>query len=232
MARSSLGSGRKRLLGLALVIAAVPLIVACNAIIGLSDFEKTECNGGGKCSDGSVPPIDGDKPDVLVDGDIPDVRGANAVSWAAWPMPNNPVVDGGTDLPNPIKYKVLDANRLQDLVTNLVWRRATLPATSYAAATTACDGLANGPWRLPKRIELVTLLDFTRKGGVLIGPEFTNVANETVWSSSEYRTVDTSRPTAEVGITDKFWTVDFAKGNVDALNETLKASVLCVGATK
>lgn len=224
-------SDRKRVLGLALVIAAVPLVVACNAIIGLSDFEKTECNGGGKCSDGGVPPIDGDIPDRQIDGDVPDVRGAAPVSWAAWPMPN---YDGGAEfLPHPIKYEIVDANRIKDSVTGLLWRRATLPAATYDSAKAACTGLdpATGPWRLPKRIELVTLLDFSQTRGVLIGKDFTGVANVKVWSSSEYRTVDTKQASAPVIVTDQYWIVDFESGKVDTLSSAggLVAAVLCVG---
>jgi hypothetical protein len=225
-------SDRKRLLGLAMVAAVVPLVVACNAIIGLSDFEKTECNGGGKCGDGSVPP-DGGQPDVVVDGDVPDARGANPVSWAAWPMPN---YDGGAEfLPHPISYNVLDGNRIEDTVTGLVWRRSTLAPVAYDAARLACNTLdpATGPWRLPKRIELVTLLDFSQKQ-FFIGPQFTGVKNVRVWTSSEYRVrdlvdLDPKKPSI---ITDAFWTVDFGTGAVDTLSTAGDpvASVLCVRA--
>ena len=225
-------SDGKRLRGLALVVAVVPLVVACNAIIGLSDFEKTECNGGGKCG-AAGPPPDAGLPDVQVDGDVPDARGANPVSWAAWPMPN---YDGGSEfLPHPINYHPLDTNRVEDTVTGLVWRTATLPAVPYDAARLACNTLdpKTGPWRLPKRIELVTLLDFSRKQ-FLIGPVFTGVKNVRVWTSSEYRVrdfvdLDPKKPSI---ITDAFWTVDFGTGVVDTLSTAGDpvASVLCVRA--
>lgn len=225
-------SDRKRLRGLALMVAVVPLVVACNAIIGLSDFEKTECSGGGKCGDAGPPP-DAGLPDVQVDGDVPDARGANPVSWAAWPMPN---YDGGSEfLPHPINYNPLDANRVADVVTGLVWRTATLPAVAYDAARLACNTLdpKTGPWRLPKRIELVTLLDFSRKQ-FLIGPVFTGVKNVRVWTSSEYRVrdfvdLDPKKPSI---VTDAFWTVDFGTGVVDTLSTAGDpvASVLCVRA--
>ena len=231
-------SDRKRLWGLAMMAAAVPLVVACNAIIGLSDFEKTECNGGGRCGDGGVPPIDGNMPDVVVDGDVPDVRGADPVSWAAWPMPN---YDGGATppLPRPIEYNVLDKDRVEDKVTGLVWRRATIGTMGYDAAKLACGTLeASGLWRLPKRIELVTLLDFGSPLKApqlyLIGAEFGDggVKNGPVWTSSEYRVrdltnLDPDRPSI---ITDSLWTIDFKTGVVDALPRGDNASVLCVRA--
>jgi len=226
-------SDRNRLWKLVVLAAVVPLVLACNALIGLSDFEKAECSGGGRCGDGGAV-TDGDKPpDARIDVDVPDAPGANPVSWAAWPMPN---YDGGSEfLPHPINYNPLDTNRVEDTVTGLVWRTATLPAVPYGAARLACNTLdpKTGPWRLPKRIELVTLLDFSRKQ-FLIGPVFTGVKNVRVWTSSEYRVrdfvdLDPKKPSI---ITDAFWTVDFGTGLVDTLSTAGDpvASVLCVRA--
>jgi len=226
MARSD-----RKLLFVGLVALAVPTLLACNAIIGLSDFEKVEC-AGARCGDGSAQPDVINQPDVVADAPI-EARGANPVSWAQWPMPN---YDGGAEfLPHPIKYEILDADRIRDTVTGLVWRRSTLPAAPYEAAKLACNTLdpATGPWRLPKRIELVTLLDFSRKApAFLIGPEFTNVKNVTVWTSSEYRVRDLNDLTKKASVvTDAFWTVDFKTGAVDTLSTAGDpvASVLCVG---
>ncbi|CAN5818982.1 hypothetical protein BH11MYX4_BH11MYX4_68110 [soil metagenome] len=226
-------SDRKRLAFVGLVALAVPTLLACNAIIGLSDFEKVEC-AGTRCGDGGGQPDVINQPDVVVSDAPIEARGANPVSWAAWPMPN---YDGGAEfLPHPIKYAPLGLDRVKDTVTGLVWRTSTLPAVPYEAAKLACSTLdpATGPWRLPKRIELVTLLDFSRKPpAFLIGPEFTNVKNVTVWTSSEYRVRDLTDLTKKPSVvTDAFWTVDFKTGAVDALSTAGDpvASVLCVGA--
>lgn len=221
MARSE----RKRVAVAVVIALAVPALVACNGIIGLSDFEKGEC-AGRRCGDAGIPPVNEGGPDVISDAP-PEVRGAAPVSWAQWPMPNS---DGGGDfLPNPMKYIVVDADRVEDVVTGLVWRRATLSAQlSLDDAKSACAALDNAAgWRLPKRIELVTLLDFARPS-FLVDPVFTGVKNVRVWSSSESRTlVDKA-----VVVTDAFWTVDFGTGVVDVLSASggAVASVLCVKA--
>jgi hypothetical protein len=206
----------------ACVAALLPLAVACNSVIGLSDFTKGEC-AGARCGDG------GELPDQVVDGGadvrldaLPDVKGADPVSWAKWPMPN---YDGGAiTLPNPLVYSILDANRVEDTVTGLVWRRSVLAAdATQAEASAACAALdrATGPWRLPKRIELVTLLDFSRTS-ILIDPALTGVKNVRVWTSSESRPIKVA-PGA-------YWTVSFETGSVDVLSAELVAKVLCVRA--
>lgn len=226
MARSE----RKRLLGFAFAALFVPALIACNSIIGLSDFEKTEC-AGRRCADAGIPPGNEGGLDVISDAP-PEVRGADPVSWAQWPMPNS---DGGVDLlPHPMKYTVVDANRLQDTVTGLIWRRSTLPsALNLDDAKRACAelDLATGPWRLPKRIELVTILDFGRPT-FFVDPLFTGVRNVRVWSSSESRVRDLKSAQTPLVVTDAFWTVDFGTGVVDVLSTSGDpvASVLCVKA--
>jgi len=199
--------------------AALAALVACNGIIGLSDFDKAPCPGGA-CTDGATPDAALESGADASDAS-PDVKGADPVSWAKWKMPN---YDGGAVfLPNPLLYNVVDANIIEDTVTNLAWQRSTLPAdATLEEAKTACAKLdpQTGPWRLPKRIELVTLIDYSRSG-ILIDPQFTGVKNLRVWSSSE------SRPlTAD----QAYWTVNFENGMVDVLPGTLVAKVLCVRA--
>jgi hypothetical protein len=223
--RSAVRTSRQRRLVLAGALALLlPTALACNSIIGLTDFEKTEC-AGARCADDGGPLPDQfveAGADVVTDAPI-DVRGADPVSWPKWPMPN---YDGGgaVSLPNQLNYTVLDGNRIQDGVTGLVWRRSVLPAdATQDEAKAACATLdpATGPWRLPKRVELITLLDFGRSG-ILIDPQFTGVKNVRVWTSSEGRPFNVS-PVA-------YWTVSFETGIVDVLPLELVAKVLCVRA--
>lgn len=202
-------------------VALATLLAACNTLIGLSDLEKGEC-GGGRCEGGPSPNLDAG-PDVAVDaGPDVEVRGADPTAWAQWPMPN---YDGGADLlPHPLKYNVLDNDRLEDSVTHLVWRRAVLATPqTYDDAKRSCAALdrATGPWRLPKRIELVTLLDFGRTS-FLIDPLFTGVKNVRVWTSSEKRPFNVEP--------DAYWTVNFETGVVEVLSIAggAEARVLCV----
>jgi hypothetical protein len=216
-------SDRKRLAFAGVVAIAVPIFVACNGIIGLSDFEKVEC-GGRRCADGPITPANEGGVDVVVGDAAAEARGADPVSWAQWPMPN---YDGGAEfLPNPLQYEIVAGDNLKSTPgTNLVWRRLPLPGgqRTLDEAKTACANLTDsGPWRLPKRIELVTLLDFGRVAPPFIDPGFTGVRNIRVWTSSELR------PFA--GTPAAYWTVDFGTGVVATLPASPNdvADVLCV----
>jgi hypothetical protein len=208
----------RKTLALAVFCFSLFAIPACNTILGLSDFDKTEC-AGRRCADANEPleaSVDADATDGRV------VRGTDPVSWATWPMPNDE--PDAANLPNPHVYEVVDDDRIEDKVTRLVWRRATLASQlGYEQANAACVALdrATGPWRLPKRIELVTLLDFARTS-FFIDARFTGVKNVRVWTSSAKRPF-TGVPTA-------YWTVNFESGVVDVLDATngAVASVLCV----
>lgn len=220
MARSD---RRRRALFVALALV-LPAGVACNGIVGLTDFEKTECPGR-RCG-GEAGILEGGGPDTFIPDAPREARGADPTTWAQWPMPN---YDGGAKfLPHPLKYTVLDGNRIQDATTKLVWRRATLiEQLSYDDAKSRCDDLDTpGDWRLPKRIELVSLLDFGRPTDApLVDPQFTGVKNVQVWTSSQQQTSKgvLAEPNA-------FWTVHFGSGLVAPLNESLVANVLCVKA--
>jgi hypothetical protein len=76
-------------------------------------------------------------------------------------MPN-PVASG---LPNPTDYDTSQPDVVFDRVTRLTWQRATNAALTWQEAALACEGLTLGgfdDWRLPGRLELISLVDFTR----------------------------------------------------------------------
>ena len=196
---------RQRLLRFLLGTSVLPLALACNGIIGLSDYTRAECSGGGVCADGGGP-------DVLVaeggDVNVPDVKvdavGTLPVSWAAWPMPN---YDAGAPVDNPMGYDVVAGQGLEDRVTNLVWRHPMPESTqvSYQRALEICSG----EWRLPSRIELVTLLDLGQTGAK-IDPAFkteSGTAQGVYWTFSEVRSV--FRPFGADGKREH-WVVDFS----------------------
>ncbi|MDB4942496.1 MAG: hypothetical protein JWP97_2030 [Labilithrix sp.] len=201
---------------------ALPALVACNGILGLSDYEKVDC-AGGRCGDGGLPDVL--DPDVLDTGAdvIDESRGAGPTSWAQWPMPNY-ASDAGF-LPNPLSYEAVSPDARRDLVTQLVWKKQiTAESASHEAAKAACAALAtNGPWRLPTRIELVTLLDFGQKTGPFVDPGFA-ISNVKVWTSSELRPFDPNAPS--------YWVVDFESGVVQPRKAGAadRAAVLCVKA--
>jgi hypothetical protein len=81
-----------------------------------------------------------------------------------WKMPN-PL---STGLPNPQSYTVV-GDAVRDNVTGLVWQRDA-PASSFSweEAKNYCASLALAGcgWRLPSRIELVSLLDMTKASSI------------------------------------------------------------------
>lgn len=211
-------------------VMVVSTLIACNSIIGLSDFNKGDCAGGGACLDDSgILPTDagGDHAVPNDDGGIPDAGpGASAVSWASWPMPNYTGAEAGSvtvpDLSPTANQTVTDTK------TKLVWQQApSQNPLKYDDAVAACKAAPNGPWRLPKRIELVTLLDYSHGKPFIDQTTFTGFAtNATAWTSSEYRTVDDNNVSS---VTNQFWTVSFGVGDLELAARTdLAAIAFCV----
>ncbi len=105
--------------------------------------------------------------------------------WATWVMPN-PVQSG---LPNPASYAVSDSNnQVTDDVTGLTWQRTVnsnaMPwedAKRYCACLTL-DG--DDGWRLPSRIELASLVDWTTASPSIDVVAFPSTTNENFWTSS------------------------------------------------
>jgi hypothetical protein len=218
---------RGRLALAASIAMLVPLSLACNSLIGLSDFEKTQC-AGARCADDGGP-----LPDQLVEGGadgqadaLPDAKGADPVSWAKWPMPN--YGEGGAGLPLTSPPLVAGTGIVTDTVTTLVWRSTLVPGDfSATEAEAECEKLANGPWRAPKRIELVTLLDYSHATPFIDRNAFKDLLNYQVWSTSPVRVVDVV-PGAKPD--QPYWVVNFGSGAVEPLAGDLKAKVLCVRA--
>jgi hypothetical protein len=198
--------------------------LACNGILGISDYKRGECSGGGVCTDGGF--ADGPVEDASTD-DRPDVRLADAsgtkpVSWAQFVMPNY-AQDGGPGENIPT-YAATDGGFV-DSVSNLVWSEPIAPADkglkSYERAQTICASLGGGKWRLPSRIELVTLLDLSRSG-VRVDPTFSSTEALQYWTSSEVRVVGGAGSGEQ-------WTVDFGAGGVGKQNAaTGTGAVRCI----
>ncbi len=218
MARSD---RRRRLLVAGAIALLAPAALACNSIIGLTDFEKTQC-AGARCTDDGGP-----LPDQFVEGgadvvtDAPvEAKGADPVSWAKWPMPS--YGDAG---PLPSPSLTASGGLVTDNVTKLVWRATIVPGDFKAnEAESQCEKLANGPWRAPKRIELVTLLDYSHPTPFVDRSAFTDLVNYQVWTTSEVRPFVAGNPS------QPYWVVNFGSGAVEPLAGDLNAKVLCVRA--
>jgi hypothetical protein len=94
--------------------------------------------------------------------------------WADWPVP-----------PDSSSSYSSAAGTATDPVTALVWQLVPTDALSWPDADAHCHGLSLGGstrWRLPAPIELVSLVDFGRRGPAL-APTFSSGFMAQVWSS-------------------------------------------------
>lgn len=190
-------------------------LFACNALIGLDDFSKVECVRG-DCRDASLDASEGG-PFVDAAPPLPDAgEGAEPVAWARWPMPNyDDKSDGGH--PNRARYEAAADGFVTDAITKLVWRvkGSTVPLT-YEEAEKQCG---KGD-RLPKRIELVSILDLAQPSAKLDPVAFPGAVSGEYWTSSEQRPLTTD---------PRRWVVDFEDGAVvTRATKSAKAYVRCV----
>ena len=204
--------------------ASLACLAACNVVLGLGDYEKVDADGGAAdaASEADVLFV----PDAPIDAPI-DVEAGTydpAHAWANWPMPN-PNNDAGYQ--NEASYDAGgDSGAVFDNVTELQWENTAMPpsAMSVTAAQTYCAGLrARGlaganDWRLPTRIELVSLIDYTRASGAAIDPVFADTPADAFWSSSPV-----GKP-----YEGKTWRVEFDKGQVLMASDGSSGRVRCV----
>lgn len=141
--------------------------------------------------------------------------------WATWPMPNFP----GSGLPNPQSYDVSLAGTVLDRVTGLMWQRAVGRVTmTFEAANTKCTNLELAgyrDWRLPSRIELVSILDLAEDKPSIDRSAFPNTPSDWFWSSS----VAADSPTSA-------WYVYFYFGYPNVEERRARFSVRCVRTEK
>ncbi len=215
---------RRRMLWALASACVMPLALACNGIIGLSDYSRAECSGGGVCSDGGTEDV---VTEASVDAsDATPAKGADPVSWARWTMPNYVIADAATPGTAP-KLDTSVAGEVKDVVTRLVWRSSLEDNNALVPlekADETCRNIApTGTWRLPKRIELVTLLDYGHEKPFIDTGAFKQFANARVWTSSEVRPFTG-------GASQRYWTVHFDTGAVEPEVGTNFAATLCVKA--
>lgn len=139
-------------------------------------------------------------------------------SWATWPMPNPP----SGSLPNAAKYTVFEGDDVvEDDITGLTWQRTVDAGTfTWEEAKAYCKDLEQGrfeDWRLPSRIELVSLLDFTKSAPAIDTDVFLGTPSADFWTSSPRH-----------GDPSAAWAVDFATGETDDEDTQFSSHVRCV----
>jgi hypothetical protein len=136
-----------------------------------------------------------------------------AFGWAQWPMPDT----AGPVFPS----YALSADTVTDLITGLVWQR-NVPTQTFAwqQAKDFCASLALGGlscWRLPSRIELVSIVDYTRSNPAIDPAVFPGTPSASFWSASSY-----------VAYTGSAWALDFGAGATGGGGEGFALHVRCV----
>ena len=124
--------------------------------------------------------------------------------WMWWTPPGDALADG--------LYDLSTSGVALDTVTRLSWQRVhdTTPRT-LAEAQVYCAGLTLGgvapvTWRVPTRIELLSIVDYTVVGSASVG-----VVNPTVFPGTSGYMFWTSTPEGAVG---KMWQVAFHNGTL------------------
>jgi hypothetical protein len=138
--------------------------------------------------------------------------------WAEWPVPD-PTTTGARTRRH--SYDTSTPGVVLDRVTGLTWERAVDPGMfTRDGASERCACLMLGgheDWRLPTRIELVSLVDFTRTDPSIDVGAFPDTPFEWFWSSSLVE-----------GDPAVAWYVAFFDGNTHKNSVDVEHRVRCV----
>lgn len=140
--------------------------------------------------------------------------------WALWPMPNA----ASSGLPHPASYDTKAAGVVVDNVTGLMWQAVASSSTfSWPAAKDHCAALVLGgfsDWRLPSRIELISIVDYTiaKPGPVIDTTAFPGAPNVIFWTASPEALYGGSRA----------WYVEFDNGFAFTDSSSTAYSARCV----
>ena len=185
---------------------SVPVALAvagCNTILGINPAQDAVWDGsiptgddstaGGDDGSSSVQP--GSSSSGSSGGGTGDAQSfqSDAIAvWASWPMPN--AADSG--LPNPESYDASSLDFVYDTVTGLTWQRTLDTAVlgdggtgtlslPWSQAVAYCSNLSldDGGWRMPARIELISLLNVTQDPAV-DPATFPGTPAEEFWTAS------------------------------------------------
>jgi len=168
-------------------LAVAGLLVACGSSPGIAP--DADAGAGARDADVAAPVADvamaTDAPGGEAGTGSTDVGScppaAAPAAWASWPMPE----PGGAHAQS---YDLSHPDLAVDRVTGLTWQRHLFPdPLAWQDARSACACLELGgfhDWRLPSRVELVSLVDYTRQDPALDAGAFPGTPHEWFWSSS------------------------------------------------
>jgi hypothetical protein len=195
---------------LAVGLGSLPL-AACNVIAGLDRYEVSEaceadCGTGDSALDRKPdqPPSERSPSEDGLPADAADAGEASVWrTWARWRMPNPA---GGEVDANLARYQVSNGV-VRDLITSLEWQQDNeASCNDIESAEKVCE---EAGWRLPTRIELATLIDYTQTPA--IDPIFVSKESRSYWTASPVMTSD--GPVVDGGLR-AYWVIDFWYGAV------------------
>jgi hypothetical protein len=129
-----------------------------------------------------------------------------------------------TSAPNSPRYDTSSPDVVVDLLTGLAWQRAVDPAAyAWGDARDFCDCTTLGgfaDWRLPTRIELVSIVDFTKANPAIPTVAFPATPSDYFWSASMV-----------AGTPSAAWYVYFLDGNTHSADLDTPHRVRCVRST-
>ena len=146
------------------------------------------------------------------------------------PMPGGFPQDEHTSMAAP-SYELLAEKNVRDKVTGLVWHSEPFLSMNYDSAVRACDDLGSD-YRLPSRLELISLLDYGDKSLSLINKDaFSNVKPTRYRTSTPYL----DQPATHWGVSFSPTPIvtnpmypPYEPGEVQSMHDSGGAGVLCV----
>jgi hypothetical protein len=123
----------------------------------------------------------GGEPAQGIAGEAPDLANRE---WALWPMPNA----AGSGLPHPAKYDTTKAEVTLDRITGLTWEAEPSDLDyKWVDAKALCQAATTGgytDWRLPTRIELLSIVDYSKAQPAIDGTAFPACESSGYWAST------------------------------------------------
>ena len=176
--------------------------------------ERSAAVGGGSGAAGAGNAAGGTAADA--GGGSCDEQGA-ANAWASWPLPDPTGALGAMAQ----HYSESSTEVVVDDVTQLSWQRRVSERTyTWDEAREYCACLTLGgfeDWQLPSRIELVSIVDFTRQDPALDPVAFPDTPFDWFWSGSTV-----------AGNRELIWYVAFFDGNTHTSSSDSAYHVRCV----
>lgn len=158
---------------------ALLLLAACDQIIGLPDSSSPRDDAGSPPNDATTTTPEAGARDSGADADDVDATSADPdaidLDWAAWPLRESNVCERDGDLARCPS-------------TGLTWHATPSAPGFFADAEQHCEQSTLGgydDWRLPRWIELVSLLDYSQPDQKIDRSVFTGIVPYTFfWSGS------------------------------------------------